>query len=65
MSARVESGNGIQTKLLWAGVAALGAVSFGIVALSRGETVNVPISRAIGIVANTVKVPHGLPITTP
>src|SRR5271165_6735697 len=29
-----------QTKLLWAAVAALGAVSFGIVALNRGEAVN-------------------------
>jgi len=32
--------NGIQTKLLWAAVIALGTVSMGIVALSRGETVN-------------------------
>jgi carbon starvation protein len=40
MSALVGNGNSIQTKLLWAGVAALGAVSFGIVALSRGEPVN-------------------------
>ena len=31
---------GIQNKLLWIGIAALGAVSFGIVALSRGESVN-------------------------
>src|SRR6516162_9197520 len=29
-----------QTKLLWAGIAVLGAVSFGIVALNRGEAVN-------------------------
>jgi carbon starvation protein len=34
------SGNGLQAKLLWGAVAALGAVSLGIVALSRGETVN-------------------------
>src|SRR5689334_25206628 len=27
-------------RLLWAGVALLGAISFGIVALSRGETIN-------------------------
>jgi carbon starvation protein len=40
MSALVTTRNGIQTKLLWAGIVALGAVSFGIVALSRGETVN-------------------------
>jgi carbon starvation protein CstA len=40
MSALASSGNGIQTKLLWAAVAALGAVSFGIVALTRGESVN-------------------------
>src|SRR5262249_8896350 len=32
--------NGIQNKLLWAAVIALGTVSFGIVALSRGETIN-------------------------
>ena len=32
--------NGIKSKLLWAGIAALGAVSFGIVALSRGETIS-------------------------
>jgi carbon starvation protein len=40
MSTLVTPRNGIQTKLLWAGIVALGAVSFGIVALSRGETVN-------------------------
>lgn len=40
MSPHIATGNGIQTKLLWAGVIALGAVSFGIVALSRGETIN-------------------------
>jgi carbon starvation protein len=34
------NGNGIQTKLLWGAIAALGAVSLGIVALSRGEPVN-------------------------
>ena len=39
MSALVN-GNGIQTKVLWAAIAALGAVSLGIVALSRGESVN-------------------------
>src|ERR1700756_2836097 len=32
--------NGIQTKLLWAAVIALGTVSMGIVALSRGESIN-------------------------
>src|SRR5919197_2366315 len=32
--------SGWQTKLLWAGVALLGAVSFAIVALNRGEAVN-------------------------
>jgi Carbon starvation protein CstA len=31
---------GRQTKILWIGVAVLGAVSFGIVALTRGEAVN-------------------------
>ncbi len=40
MNALVGNGNGIQTKILWAAIALLGAVSFGIVALSRGETVN-------------------------
>jgi carbon starvation protein len=40
MSMLVGTGNGVQTKLLWGGIIALGAVSFGIVALSRGETVN-------------------------
>ena len=34
------SNNGIKSKLLWAGIAALGAVSFGIIALSRGETIS-------------------------
>jgi carbon starvation protein len=40
MSALVGNGNGLQSKLLWAAIAALGAVSLGIVALSRGEPVN-------------------------
>ena len=40
MNTLVTSRNGIQTKLLWAGVATLGAVSFGIVALNRGETIS-------------------------
>ncbi len=40
MSALIGNGNGIQTKLLWGAIAALGAVSLGIVALSRGEPVN-------------------------
>lgn len=40
MSTLVTGSNGIQQKLLWAGVIALGTVSFGIVALSRGESVN-------------------------
>jgi carbon starvation protein len=31
---------GVGSKLMWAGVAGLGAVSFGIVALTRGEAVN-------------------------
>jgi len=34
------NGNGIQTKLLWAAIAVLGAVSLAIIALSRGEPVN-------------------------
>jgi carbon starvation protein len=33
-------GNGLQSKLLWAAVTVLGAVSFAIVALTRGESVN-------------------------
>src|SRR5712692_1619775 len=40
MSALVTGRNGIQTKLLWAGIAALGAVSFGIIAVNRGETIS-------------------------
>src|SRR5438270_9302790 len=40
MNTLVTSRNGIQTKLLWAGVATLGAVSFGIVALNRGEAIS-------------------------
>jgi carbon starvation protein len=40
MSSLAIKGNGLQSKLLWAAVIALGAVSFGIVALSRGENVN-------------------------
>ena len=33
-------GGGIQNKLLWIAIAALGAVAFGIIALHRGESVN-------------------------
>src|ERR1700731_2154406 len=40
MSSLTIKGNGLQSKLLWAAVIALGALSFGIVALSRGENVN-------------------------
>src|SRR6478672_8085054 len=40
MNTLVAGRNGVQTKLLWAGIAALGAVSFGIVALNRGETIS-------------------------
>src|ERR1700687_804082 len=40
MSSLATKGNGLQSKLLWAAVIALGALSFGIVALSRGENVN-------------------------
>jgi carbon starvation protein len=40
MSAAVSSPSSIQTKLLWTAIAALGAVSFAIVALNRGEAVN-------------------------
>ena len=40
MSALAWNGNGIKTKLLWGAIAALGAVSLAIVALSRGEPVN-------------------------
>ncbi|HUI95850.1 MAG TPA: carbon starvation CstA family protein [Xanthobacteraceae bacterium] len=35
-----EKGNGLQSKLLWAAVAVLGAAAFAIIALSRGESVN-------------------------
>src|SRR5258708_17532918 len=40
MSTLVTSRNGIQTKMLWAGIAVLGAVSFGIIALNRGENIS-------------------------
>jgi len=40
MSTLAVKGNGVQSKLLWAAVIALGAVSLGIIALNRGETVN-------------------------
>src|SRR5712664_658931 len=40
MSSLATKGNGLQSKLLWAAVIALGALCFGIVALSRGENVN-------------------------
>src|SRR3984893_10452649 len=40
MNTLITSRNGVQTKLLWAGIAALGAVSCGIVALNRGETIS-------------------------
>ena len=40
MSSLVVKQNGLQSKLLWAAVTALGAVAFGIVALSRGENIN-------------------------
>jgi carbon starvation protein len=40
MSALAWNGNGLTTKLLWGGIALLGAVSLAIVALSRGEPVN-------------------------
>ena len=35
-----QQGSGLQSKLLWVAVAALGAVSFAIIALTRGESVN-------------------------
>src|SRR5215472_15765974 len=40
MNAANNNSGTLQRKLLWAAVAALGAVSLGIVALSRGEAVN-------------------------
>src|SRR6202790_482309 len=40
MSSLAIKGNGLQSKLLWAAGIALGSLSFGIVALSRGENVN-------------------------
>src|SRR5208282_1736874 len=40
MNALFWNGNGIHTKLRCGAIAALGAVSLGIVALSRGEPVN-------------------------
>jgi carbon starvation protein len=35
-----SSRNGVQISLLWAGIAVLGAVSFGIIALNRGESIS-------------------------
>ena len=32
--------NTVMSKLLWLGVAVLGAISFGVVALTRGEPIN-------------------------
>lgn len=40
MSSLAMPSNSIRTKLLWAAIVIVGAVSFGIVALSRGETIN-------------------------
>jgi carbon starvation protein len=40
MSSLAIKGNGLSSKLLWAAVIALGVLSLGIVALSRGENVN-------------------------
>jgi carbon starvation protein len=40
MNTLMTSRNGIQTKLFWAGITALGTISFGIVALNRGETIS-------------------------
>src|SRR5438128_10875892 len=40
MRAILNSTSAWQTKLLWTAIAILGAVSFGIVALNRGEAVN-------------------------
>jgi carbon starvation protein len=40
MSTVVAARNGVQMKLLWGAIALLGAVSFGIIALGRGETIS-------------------------
>src|SRR5499427_5479912 len=40
MTAHVPTWNGTQSKFLWVAIAALGAASFAIIALSRGETIN-------------------------
>lgn len=40
MSSLATKGSSLQSKLLWAAVIALGVFSFGIVALSRGESIN-------------------------
>lgn len=40
MSATVNASSSLRTRLLWMAVAALGAVSFAIVGLNRGESVN-------------------------
>src|SRR3974390_2438856 len=40
MNTALSSPSSLQNKILWTAIAALGAVSFGIVALTRGESVN-------------------------
>jgi hypothetical protein len=40
MSTSAIKKNGLQSKLLWAAVIALGVASFAIIALSRGESIN-------------------------
>jgi carbon starvation protein len=40
MSTLVTGLNGIRTTLWWAAIVALGTISFGIVALNRGEAIN-------------------------
>jgi hypothetical protein len=40
MNAPFGKKSSLQTKLLWTAVVILGVVSFGIVALNRGESVN-------------------------
>ena len=40
MDAVAGTSSGVGRKLLWALIAILGAVSFGVVALSRGETIS-------------------------
>ncbi len=52
----------IRAKLAWTGVAMLGAVSLGIVALSRGETINAVVARLGGDLLVSPRLPVLRPV---